>query len=110
MPWLDSRATVSVIDCERFDYPRRPPFHPPESYPEYPYGRGNIDPDNFVYADVRRMLQEQGFDRANFGTARWNPLRELIAPGQNVIIKPNLVISEHEFGERGLLASVAHGS
>ena len=110
MPWLDSKTTVSVIDCERFDYPRRAPFHPSEVYPEYRYARHGIDSDNFVYGAVRRMLFEQGFDRAKFGTCEWNPLREIIAPGQNVIIKPNLVISEHEFGERGLLASVAHGS
>ncbi|HYT99147.1 MAG TPA: DUF362 domain-containing protein [Gemmatimonadales bacterium] len=110
MPWTDKQVVVSVIDCGRFDYPRRAPFHPPEAYAEYRYPTCGIDPDNFVYAAVRELLYELGFDRARFGSAHWNPLREIVRPGDNVIIKPNLVISEHEFGERGLLACVAHGS
>lgn len=110
MPWLDRESVVSVIDCGRFDYPRRGPFHPPQPYPEYPYDRNALDPDNFVYAAVRDLLREQGYDRAHFGTPRWNPLREIIGPGDTVVVKPNLVISEHELGEQGLLASVAHGS
>jgi uncharacterized protein (DUF362 family) len=110
VPWLDNDTTVSVIDCARFDYPRRAPFHPPEPYPEYPYRGLGLDPDNFVYRAVRELLYEEGFDKANFGSPTWNPLGVLINPGDNVIVKPNLVISEHEMGERGLLASVAHGS
>jgi uncharacterized protein (DUF362 family) len=101
---------VGVVDCERFDYPQRPPFHPPLAYPEYPYGNGHVDPDNFVYGAVRELFYELGLDREGFGTPRWNPLRDIIRPGQKVIIKPNLVISDHELGDLGLLASVAHGA
>jgi len=110
MPWLDHDAVVCVIDAERADYPRRTPFHPAEAFPEYRFGSRCLDPENYVYAAVRDLLHELGFDRRHFGTPQWNPLRELVRPGDNVVIKPNLVISEHELGEIGLLASVAHGS
>ena len=110
MPWLDREAAVGVIDCGRFDYPRRTPFHPPDTYPEYAFRSSGTDSDNFVYAAVRDLLYELGLDRPRFGTAHWNPLGEIVRPGDNVVIKPNLVISEHEMGERGLLAAVAHGS
>ena len=110
MPWLDHDAVVSVIDCERADYPRRSPFHPAAEFPEYRFGSGCLDRENYVYGAVRELLYELGFDRHHFGTPRWNPLGDLVRPGDNVVIKPNLVISEHELGEIGLLASVAHGS
>src|SRR6266699_4977391 len=80
MPWLDREAAVGVIDCGRFYYPRRAPFHPPETYPEYPFGSSGTDSENFIYAAVRDLLYELGLDRARFGTAQWNPLGELIGP------------------------------
>jgi uncharacterized protein (DUF362 family) len=109
-PMPQERAKVVVFDCQRYDYPSKAPFHPPEEYPEYPFKGDGLDTDNYVYASMREILKVLGWDRDNFGTTRWNPLGRLIKPGDNVVIKPNLVISEHKLGERGLLASVAHGA
>ncbi len=59
------------------------------------------------------LLRNLGLDRARAGSAAWNPLGDLIAPGDHVIVKPNLVSSKnlHEkiTGER-LAASSTHGS
>jgi uncharacterized protein (DUF362 family) len=87
-----------------------PPFHPPEPYPEYPFDDGEFQPGNHVYAAVRSLFQRLKMDAPNFGTPHWNPLGEIIKPGDKVVIKPNLVISEHELGLEGLEASTVHGS
>jgi len=110
MPWSVDPATVAVIDSGRFDYPEDGPFHPAQAFPEYPFSSDHVDPENYVYGAVRELLFGLGFDRENYGTPRWNPLGHLIEPGQNVIVKPNLVISKHHLGDIGLLSSVAHGS
>lgn len=72
-----------------------------------------FDPPNPVYEAVEALFRELGLDRARAGTPAWNPLGDLIAPGDRVVIKPNLVSSKnlHEkiTGER-LEASSTHGS
>ena len=40
-----------------------------------------------------------GLDAANFGTRSWNPLGELIRPGETVLLKPNLVRQSHQFND-----------
>ena len=30
-------ARVAIYDTSRYNYPKQPPFHPPELYPEYPF-------------------------------------------------------------------------
>jgi uncharacterized protein (DUF362 family) len=72
-----------------------------------------FDPPNPVYEAVEAMLRALGLDRARAGTPEWNPLGDLIAPGDRVIVKPNLVSSKnlHEkiTGQK-LAASSTHGS
>lgn len=62
---------------------------------------------------VEALFAGLGLDRARAGTPEWNPLGELIRPGDRVIVKPNLVSSRnlHEKidGEK-LQASSTHGS
>ncbi len=101
--------SVCIIDCKRHSYPP-PPFHPPQPYPEYPFGATALQPDNFVYEAVRTMLYRLGLDADHFGTPSWNPLGAIIRPGDKVVLKPNLVISEHELGVQGIEASTVHGS
>lgn len=101
---------VAVQDTGRFDYPTKPPFHPPTSYPEYPFDSGEIDQDNYVYDAVRQLFVLLGLDAENYGTREWNPLGAIIKPGDNVVLKPNLVVSDHPDGMRGIQASVVHGS
>ncbi len=81
-------------------YPTSAPFHPSEPYPEYLRLTGALgaplhDGDNSAYRCVRDALRRLGLDRANIGSARWNPLGEYVNPGDTVVIKPNLVT--HEF-------------
>ena len=69
------------------------PFNPPEAYPEYT-GK-DIDPDNYIYADVRNTLIRLGLDKKNINTKEWNPLGSMIKPGMHVFIKPNTVRHYH---------------
>ena len=72
-----------------------------------------FDPPNPVYDAVESLFRGLGLDEARAGTSDWNPLGELIRPGDKVIVKPNLVSSKnlHEkiTGEM-LEASSTHGS
>src|SRR5690348_15772521 len=94
-------ATVCIYDVGRSEYPPAP-FHPPEAYPEYPFKDSGYDPQNTVYAAVRDMFYRLGLDAEHYGTPDWNPLGAIIKPGEKVVLKPNLVISEHELGQAGI--------
>lgn len=71
------------------------------------------DPPNPVYEAVEAMFRRLGLDAARAGTPEWNPLGDLISPGNRVVIKPNLVSSKNLHqkitGEK-LAASSTHGS
>jgi len=101
---------VAVCDTGRFAYPARPPFHPPAHYPEYPFDPSELDEQNFVYEAVRQLFRLLEMDVERFGTAEWNPLGAIIRPGDHVVLKPNLVISDHPDGLPGIQAAVVHGS
>lgn len=68
---------------------------PPAPYPECRYPTG---PANPVYALVRSLFRAMGLDAARYGTAAWNPLGDILKPGQRVTVKPNLVYHEHYTG------------
>jgi uncharacterized protein (DUF362 family) len=89
-------------------YPGHTPFHPPEAYPEYPF-QTPLDETNNVYRYVRQTFLLLGLDAAHAGTPLWNPLGELIHPGDQVLLKPNLVKDRHN---KGLdpLSMITHGS
>ncbi len=92
------------------DYPRIPPFHPQKDYPEYPF-KGNLSKKNLVYEGVRNCFQLMNLDRMNFGSASWNPLKNYVLPGANVVIKPNLVF--HSFApqdRKRVNCTITHGS
>ncbi len=101
---------VALWNVGATSYPKTAPFHPVTAYPEYPFGVGALGPSNLVYGAVREMLNGLGMDSANFGGPEWNPLGELVQPGNTVVIKPNFVISEHRDGLPGIHAAVVHGS
>ena len=93
--------TVAVVDSGRGEYPERAPFDPPESFPElgqlpFPVG---LDRGNHVYRAVREALRLLGLDKENVGTDHWNPLGELVSPGNKVVIKPNFALDYHRAGE-----------
>jgi len=64
---------------------------------------------NHVYDGVRRALRALGLDFDRYGTKEWNPLGELIKPGDRVVIKPNLVRDFHET-DGNIYSIIAHAS
>ncbi len=72
-------------------YPAVAPFDPAQGYPESPIATTRGGADNPAYAGVRQALHRLGMDPAHFGGRDWNPLGELIRPGETVLLKPNLI-------------------
>ena len=92
-----NKTMVTVVYNSDATYPSEPPFHPSEAYPEYPFGELSED-TNWVYSMVRDFFRLHGLDSENYGMPHWNPLRDLIHPGDTVLIKPNLVKHNNDFG------------
>ena len=101
---------TAVYDSGHYSYPDKPPFHPPIAYPEYPFDADVLDEKNYIYDAMRQLFFLLHLDVGHYDTTDWNPLGEIIQPGDNVVLKPNLVISEHPDGIPGIEASVVHGS
>jgi uncharacterized protein (DUF362 family) len=70
-------------------------------------------PPNPVYEAIEVLFAALGLDRGRVGSPEWNPLGDVIARGDRVIVKPNLVssknLNEKIVGEK-LEASSTHGS
>ena len=51
--------------------------------------------DGAEYSDAYGMVEEAlhlaGYDAEHYGTPDWNPLGEIITPGDRVLLKPNMV-------------------
>ena len=89
-------------------YPSRPPFHPGKPYPEADLSAVATEP-NSAYALVRNLFLLLDLDRPNADTRGWNPLGEIIRPGDRVLVKPNLV--HHGLGaNEDTVALLTHGS
>jgi len=103
------RHRVAVVRTRQAAYPNATPYHPSEEYPEYPF-TGRLAPEpNPVYAGVRQLLHDLGYDRERYSTQRWNPLGTIVQPGMSVFIKPNFVLSRHS-GAGSLWSIVTHPS
>jgi uncharacterized protein (DUF362 family) len=94
---MPPEAPTAAVVRGHHGYPEQPPFDPADSYPEY---RGPTSRRaNPAYEGVRSALALLYPPGDRFGRgASWNPLQELIEPGQTVFIKPNLVDHEHRYG------------
>ena len=88
--WADLRVAV-VHESDVRGYPDlgEVPFDPDTAFPEYP-GQTSRRP-NRVYPMVRQALRLLERDADHYGSRDWNPLRGLVEPGMNVVLKPNLV-------------------
>lgn len=105
-----SGPIVAVTRNPRVSYAARAPFHPPELYPEYPASLGHdVDTSNEVYPLVREALRQCGLDAARYGSPDWNPLGEMIRPGESVVIKPNAVWDVNTKPGESVFASITHG-
>jgi uncharacterized protein (DUF362 family) len=90
-------------------YAATAPYDPEEEYPESPIrGRAHAAA-NPAYAGLRRLFIALGMDVERCGTADWNPLGEVVRPGDTVVIKPNFVESRHPRGG-DLFAAITHPS
>ena len=105
---LTDAMAVLFHDPELQGYPADAPFSPSEKYPEYRFGN-QLSADNRIYAAVREFLRLTGMDGANYGYEMWNPLGEIIRPGNTVVIKPNLVLDVNA-GGGPLDCVITHGS
>ncbi len=54
--------------------------------------------DNPGYRAIRTLFRNMGLDAPNYGSALWNPLRQLVKPSGKAVLKPNLV--RHNNGHR----------
>lgn len=89
--------TVAVVHRPGLTYDRSHPYGPPSP----------------VYEAVEALLRELGLDKPRAGTPDWNPLGDLIGPGDRVIVKPNFVSSkdmEKKVTGEKLEASSTHAS
>lgn len=108
MPMM-SRQVVVVQDQKMRGYPAHPVFHPDRRYLEYPFEE--ISPErNEVYELVRQCFLLAGLDSERAGSAGWNPLGELVQPGETVLLKPNLVKESHPRDPEGWRYILTHGS
>ena len=91
-------SSVSIVRDVTCAYSNRPPYHAPTTYPEYPFP-SHLDETNRVYGLVRDALQRMGLDNARFGSGTWNPLGELVRPGDTVFLKPNMIAHKHALND-----------
>jgi uncharacterized protein (DUF362 family) len=98
-----------IVAVEQIEprYPASPPFHPDLAFPEYTGPIGS-EP-NKVYSAIRQAFLDLGFDTARYGQSSWNPLGELIRPGDAVILKPNIVLHTNYSGD-SIDSVITHGS
>jgi len=73
-------------------YPSEPPYSPSIAYPEYPFGSETLAQEaNHAYEGVRDALHLLQLDEEHYGQRNWNPLGQMIRPGNTVVLKPNFV-------------------
>lgn len=105
---IDEQTVVAFAGSDA-EYPREAPFHPHEAYPEYGSQAFSSHP-NHVYQAVRECFHVAGLDGEHYGSASWNPLKDLIKPGETVLLKPNLVKQRHPRDPEGWQYVITHGS
>jgi uncharacterized protein (DUF362 family) len=106
--WTSYHVAVSVGPTT---YPREPAYSPGVLYPEYPFGRDTLSQEaNPAYAGVREALCALDLDKDHYGARSWNPLGEVVQPGDRVVLKPNFIreFRETQPGHENCL--ITHGS
>ena len=106
----DNNRAVYVNQYSGRTYPTCSPYHPDRIYPEFSSQPSVIDPTNLVFGYLRDLLHRAGLDRAHFDTRDWNPLGELIQPGNTVLLKPNMVLHKNELKTDTIDCVITHGS
>jgi uncharacterized protein (DUF362 family) len=91
------------------EYPEMAPFHPHERHNDCVFSEVSGQA-NHTYEAVRECFRLAGLDLGHFGSAEWNPLGDLIRPGEVVVLKPNLVKESHPRDPKGWQYVLTHGS
>ena len=102
-----NKCKVCVVKIKIPKYPKIIPFHPSETYPEYPFSEHISNEKNYVYDGIRKLLYNLDYDLKNFGTCNWNPFGHIIKPSMTVVIKPNFVLSKH-FEGKNIFSIITH--
>lgn len=93
-------SNIAIMKTDKYCYPKTGTFRPSEKYPEYIFGEQLSSEENNIYSLIRDGFFELGYDAENYGTANWNPLKEIVKPGDVVLLKPNLVMDVNLGGGR----------
>lgn len=89
---VDSVRSNDVgISTGHTSYREEPPFSPGSRYPEYPFADAPREEANPAYEGVRDVLMRLGLDESHIGQKDWNPLGQIIRPGDTVVLKPNFI-------------------
>ena len=60
---------------------------------------------------IRDLFLNLGMDYENYDKPEWNPLKDIVSPGDIVLLKPNMVLHEHNDGpEFDLFSVITHPS
>lgn len=95
---FENNISAIASNGDFIDYPKSAPYLPSEEYPEFAGKLKTGKEKNIIYGLLREVFVELGFDENKVEGADWNPLSEIIKPGDNVLIKPNLVRHVHLTG------------
>ncbi len=102
---------VYIYETKNSKYPdKSDSFSPSCSYPEYKFPNDISKSENTVYKMIRECLHNMGLDKENYGSKYWNPLKEIIKPGNVVLLKPNMVLHENEIPKNGMECLITHPS
>ena len=98
---LDS--LIAVIKTKNYSYPdKKTLFRPSKKYPEYIFDDVS-SVENNVYDSIRESFHLLGLDKENYNTKYWNPFGKFIKSGDNVLLKPNLVMHKNHIKSAGEL-------
>lgn len=103
------KQKVVLVKTNCYEYPKTYSFRPSIKYPEYIFDEISNE-KNYIYDMFRETLKLYGYDEGNYNTSQWNPLGELIIPGNTVLIKPNLVMDKNRISENGTDCLFTHPS
>ncbi|MHA1395883.1 MAG: DUF362 domain-containing protein [Promethearchaeota archaeon] len=82
---------IYIEKIEKPEYPYEFPYNPSKKYPEYPFGDCLSKTSNHIYEGIRNIFKNLKLDIEKYNSNEWNPLRDFINPGDQILIKPNFV-------------------
>ncbi|MBW2595341.1 MAG: DUF362 domain-containing protein [Deltaproteobacteria bacterium] len=105
------RSSVVAVSTKCGGYPSGSPYSPGTSYPEYPFGSDALaEKANHAYESVREALRLLKLDEEHYGQRDWNPLGQIVRPGNTVVLKPNFIRDFRETQPRHEDCLITHGS